>query len=102
MVYIFESVFGEMFETYEATFEVYVEDELTNKQTIQAPKQILMANFLQTAKQIKDDQRPIKLKMIVPVIIWDEFEQKQKILNNEILISNNAMDLYEEKKGNKE
>ena len=34
-----------MFETYEVTFEIYIEDKLINKQTMQAPKEILMANF---------------------------------------------------------
>lgn len=85
-----------MFETYDVTFEVYIEDKLINKQTMQAPKQILIANFVQTAKQIKNDQRAIKLKMIVPNVIWDEFEQKQKILNNEVELGNDAMVIWEE------
>lgn len=87
-----------MFETYEVTFEIYVEDKLTNKQTMQAPKEILMANFLQTAKQIQNDQRPIKIKMIVSDIIWDKFENKQKVLNNEVSASNNPMVAWEENK----
>jgi hypothetical protein len=85
-----------MFETYEVTFEVYVEDKLNNKQTMQAPKEILTANFLQTAQQIQRDKRPIKFKMIVPNIIWDEFEGKQKILNNGLEYSNDAMVIWEE------
>lgn len=87
---------------YEVIFEVYIEDRLTNRQQMQAPKDMLIMNFIETAKQIKNDQRPIKIKMIRPYIIWDEFEKQQKVLNNEIMINNNAMDLYEEKKGNKE
>lgn len=80
-----------MFETYDVIFEVYIEDKLTNRQQIQAPKEMLIANFLQTAKQIQANRRPIKLKMIKPEIIWDSIEQKQKVLNNEIALSNNAM-----------
>ena len=87
-----------MFETYEATFEIYIEDKLVNKQTMQAPKEILIANFLQTARQIRNDQRPMKIKIIVPDIIWDNFENKQKILNNEVAASNDAMVAWEEKK----
>jgi hypothetical protein len=34
--------------------------------------------------------------MIVPNIIWDDFEQKQKVLNNEIELSNSAMVTWEE------
>ena len=87
-----------MFEPYEVVFEVYIEDELTNRQQMQAPKEMLIANFLQTAKQIQNDRRPIKIKMIRPEIIWDNIEQKQKVLNNEIELSNNAMVVWEENK----
>jgi hypothetical protein len=40
----------DMLEMYEVTFEVYIEDKLTNRQTMQAPKEILISNFMQTAK----------------------------------------------------
>lgn len=91
---------GDMFTTYEVTFEVYIEDKLTNKQTMEAPKEMLIANFLQTAQQIQNDRRPIKVKMIRPDIIWDNFEQKQKILYNEISVSNPAMIDWEERNKN--
>ncbi len=80
---------------HEVTFEVYIEDKLTNRQQMQAPKEMLITNFLQTAKQIQNDKRPIKIKMIKPEVIWDSFEQKQKVLNNEIELSNNAMTAWE-------
>lgn len=83
-----------MFEMHNVIFEVYIEDKLTNRQQLQAPKEMLIANFLQTAKQIQNDRRPIKLKMIRPEVIWDNYEQKQKTLNNEIELSNNAMDAW--------
>ena len=75
-----------------------IEDKLVKKQMMQAPKEILIANFLQTAKQIENDQRPIKIKMVRPEVIWDNFENKEKVLNNEILVSNNAMMSWEENK----
>lgn len=90
-----------MFETYDAIFEIYIEDKLNNRQQMQAPKEMLIANFVQTAKQIKTDKRPIKVKMIVPNIIWDNFEQKQKTLNNSVEISNDAMSAWEENRGEK-
>jgi hypothetical protein len=40
----------------------------------------------------------MKIKMIVPNIIWDNFESKQKVLNNEVSFSNNAMISFEENK----
>ena len=81
---------------HEVIIEVYIEDKLTNRQQMHAPKELLIANFVQTAKQMKNDKRPIKLKMIRPEIIWDKFEQRQKVLNNEIELSNNAMIDWEE------
>jgi hypothetical protein len=85
-----------MLEMHNVIFEVYIEDKLTNRQQMQAPKEMLIANFLQTAKQIQNDQRPIKIKMIKQETIWDNFEQEQKVLNNEIELSNNAMITWEE------
>ena len=87
---------GDMFETYEVTFEVYVEDKLNNRQTMQAPKEIIITNFLQTAQQIQKDKRPIRFKMIRQDVIWDEFEKKQKVLNNSVEYSNDAMVIWEE------
>lgn len=64
---------------------------------MQAPKEVLIMNFIQTAEQMKNDQRPIKFKMIRPELIWDEFEQKQKVLNNEIELSNAAWIAWQNK-----
>ena len=87
---------NDAFEIYEVVFEIYIEDKLVNRQTSQAPKEMLIAQFIQTAKQIRNDKRPIKIKMIVPDVIWDRFENKQKILNNEVSASNDAMISWEE------
>lgn len=84
-----------MLDIHEVIFEVYVEDKLTNRQQMKAPKDMLIANFVETAKQIKNDQRPIKIKMIKPYTIWDEFEKQHKTLNNEVSLNNSAMDLWE-------
>lgn len=86
-----------MFEMYEVIIEVYIEDKLTNRQHMKAPKDMLIANFVNTAKQMRNDQRPIKLKMIRPEVIWDNFEQKQKTINNELALSNDAMVAWEER-----
>lgn len=93
-------MFGDMFEMHQVTFEIYIEDKLTNRQTMQAPKEMLITNFLQTVKQLSNDKRPIKIKMLRPEIIWDNFENKQKTLTNEIEFSNNAMIAWEEDKKN--
>lgn len=59
------NIFGN-FEAYECDIETYIEDKLVNKQTIQSPKEIIMMNFLQLINQIKDDKRPLKIKMTRP------------------------------------
>lgn len=88
---MFGNIFGDL---YEVTFEVYVEDKLTNRQSMQAPKEMIMINFVQTAKQIQNDQRPIMLKLSRPEVIWDNFENKEKVLNCTIELSNRAMDAW--------
>ena len=87
-----------MFETYVVDFEIYIGDKLVQKQRIEAPEEMLKINFIQTAEQIANDSRPMKVKMIVPNIIWDNFENKEKVLNNEVEFSNNAMIAWEEDK----
>ena len=80
-----------MLEIYEVTLEIYIKDKLIKQQTMQAPKEFLIANFMQTVNQIIEDVRPIKIKMSRPETIWDNFENKQRVLTNEIIFSNNAM-----------
>lgn len=88
----------DMLEMHEVAFEVYIEDKLVNKQIMQAPKEMLMANFIQTVNQIGNDKRPMKIRMTKPEVIWDIFENKQKVLENEVAFSNNAMIAWEESK----
>ena len=90
-------MFGSIFEEFEAfnvTLELYIEDKVVNRQSMQAPKQILIMNFLQTAEQIGKDNRPMKLRMCRPEVVWTR-DNKEKILNNEVSFSNNAMMAWE-------
>lgn len=80
-------------DTHEVVFEVYIGNQLTNKQRMQAPKEMIMINFLQTVEQIKNDTRPIKIKMVKQDIIYDRFENKQKIIENYIEFMNDAMEV---------
>lgn len=91
MMHIFDAL-----EMYEATFEVYLEDRIIHNQRQQAPKEMLMMQFVQLFQQIMNDKRPMKLKMVVPQVIWDNFENKQKTLYNDTTYSNNAMVAWEE------
>lgn len=85
-----------IFDIFEVTFEVYIEDKMVGKQVMQAPKEMLMANFLQVMEQMGHDKRPMKLRMYRPEVIWDNFEQSEKTINNEVSFSNNAMLAWEE------
>lgn len=90
------NIFGNIFETHEVTFETYIEDKLNSRQTIEAPEEIIILNFIKNAEKIKSyNKTPLKMKMIKQVVIWDDFEQKQKMLNNEIELSNDAMVAWE-------
>lgn len=88
-------MFESMFDIQEVVFEVWNEDKLINKQIMQAPKDMIIINFVQTAKQIKNDSRPIKLKMSRQEVIWDNFENKEKILDCFVSVSNHAMEAWE-------
>lgn len=91
------NIFGG-FESYQVTFEIYIGNQLANKQTMQAPKEMLMVNFIQTAEQIGNDKRPMKLRMTRPNIVWDDIENKEKTIQHEISFSNNAMIAFEKDK----
>lgn len=87
------------FEIYDVEIEIYLEDKVVQKQRAQAPKEMLMVTFMQTAQQIAQDKRPMKIRMTRPYIIYDNFEDKQKTLTNEVSFSNNAMIAFEEAYG---
>ena len=85
-----------MFEIYTVTFEIYIEDKVARRQTMQLPKGLLMGNFIQTVNQIARDNRPMKIRMSRQDVIWDEFENKQKSIENEVIFGNSAMIAWEE------
>ena len=90
-------VIRDIFEMEEVIFEVYIEDRLIQRQSMQAPKEILMVNFVQTAKQIGNDNKPMRIRMTRPNTIYDNFEKKFKELNNEIEFMNNAWLAWDER-----
>lgn len=89
------NLFGD---TYEVDYEIYVGEQLVQKQKMKAPQEILMINFMQAAQQVSGDGKPIKIKMLRQETIWDSFEKKEKVLNNEIEFSNNVMVAWEKDK----
>ena len=96
---MFGSIFGELFEV---NLEVYLEDNVVGRQTMQAPKEMLMINFIQNADQMGKDSRPMKLRMYRPDTIWDRFENQEKPFIHEVEFLNNAMIAWQEDKKYKE
>lgn len=82
----------DMFEPYEVSIEIFIEDKLVNKQRMQAPKEMLMMSFIQNAQQFGKDPRPIKMVMIRSEPFWDNFEKKE----SEAAFCNNARIAWEE------
>ena len=90
--------FGDAFEVYEVDLELYLEDKMVNRQKISAPKEMIMVSFVQTMNQVANDKRPMKIRMTRPEVIWDNFDNTQRVLTNEVSFSNNAMAAFEESK----
>ena len=85
-------MFGFDFGMYEVIFEVYMGDQLTSRQKMQALKEMLMLTFIDTVNKIKNDKRPMKVKMIRQEVVYDKTEKKQKTMENYVEFRNNAMD----------
>ena len=84
-----------MLEIFEVIFEIYIGNQLVSRQIMQAPKEVLKVHFINTANQFKDDERPIKIKMIREKFIWDKFNKVEKQINNYVEIINRAMEMFE-------
>ena len=73
---------------HEAILEVYLGDKLIQKQSMSAPHMILKSQFMNLVEQVANDDRPIRIKMIKPETIFDQFEQKNKVLYNYVEFNN--------------
>lgn len=98
---MFFSNIGSMFETYNVTLEVYIGKQIANKQSLEAPKEIIITNFMQLAQQIGQDTRPMKIIISRPETIWNNIRQEQKSLMHEVAFLNNAMIAFEEENSKK-
>ena len=80
---------NQMAEVYEVEITAYLADKLIHQQRLQAPKPFIELKFTQLMEQVAYDNRPLKVKLSRNEIIWDNFEQKQKIIPNYIEFKNN-------------
>lgn len=73
---------------YEVKLEVYHDSVLVQKQTLAAPKEIIMMQFLNLTKQIRNTNEKYKIKLIRSELIWIPWDNQRKILENCIEIQN--------------
>lgn len=79
-------------ETYQVIIETYLGTECIQRQQLNAPEGILKAQFMGLMQQIAQENRPMCVKMIVPEVIWDDIEKKQKVLENYVEFRNKWME----------
>lgn len=75
-------------ELFEVFFEILIDEKLVQKQRMTAPADIIIENFMNTARQIKHDPRHIKFRMLRPELIWDQIDREHRVLENCIEIQN--------------
>ena len=64
-------------ETYKVTFNIYVGTQLTQSQTIEAPRQMIEMQFRQVCQQVANTGQPMKAEMVRYENGWDS-ENKPK------------------------
>lgn len=79
-------------ETYQVIIEIYIGTQCIQRQSLSAPEQFLKMQFIGLAQQIAQENRPMRVKMIVPEVIWDDIEKKQKVLENYVEFRNKLME----------
>lgn len=75
-------------EIFKVKFEIYHNNKLVQQQVIEAPQEIIIMQFLNYAKQIRNSIEKFKIKLIRPELIWIPWENKHKTLENCIEIQN--------------
>lgn len=63
-------------QTFDVIFTVYLGEQPIRRWQMVAPQEFIIMKFLQTVQQIASQSQPMK----VVEVIWDQFEQKQKII----------------------
>ena len=72
----------EEFET--VIYEVWLGDELIHRKQMRAPEDMLKMMFMDYVQRCAVCHEPMHLRMSGQEVIWDEFEQQQKVLPKRI------------------
>ena len=66
-------------QTFDVMFTVYLGEQPIRRWQMVAPQEFIIMKFLQTVQQIASQSQPMKVVVARDEVIWDQFEQKQKI-----------------------
>lgn len=67
-------------QTFDVMFTVYFGEQPIRRWQMVAPQEFIIMKFLQTVQQIVSQSQPMKVIVSRDEVIWDQFEQKQKII----------------------
>lgn len=67
-------------QTFDVIFAVYLGEQPIRRWQMVAPQEFIIMKFLQTVQQIASQNQPMKVVVSRDEVIWDQFEQKQKII----------------------
>ena len=65
-------------------YEIWLGNELIHREQVRAPEDMLKMMFLNYVQQMAGRHEPMHLRMSGQEVIWDEFEQRQKVLPKRI------------------
>lgn len=67
-------------DTFDVIFTIYLGNQVIEQWRMQAPRPFIEAQFIQTVQQIASQKQPMKVVVSREEVIWDQFEQKHKVL----------------------
>lgn len=85
----FDFDFGEI---YQVIIETYIGTKCIQRQSLNAPEQVLKMQFIGLMQQVAQENRPMRVKMIASDVIWDDIDKKQKVLENYVEFRNKLME----------
>ena len=85
-------MFFDFGEIYQVIIETYIGNQCVQRQSLNATEEVLKMQFMGLTQQIAQENIPMRVKMIVPEVIWDEINKEQKVLNNYVEFRNKLME----------
>lgn len=87
---------NEQMDIFICTFDVEVNNQ-RQRETMQAPRMMLEHRFMSLVQQAAQSPTPIKIKMSIPVYIYDESNNEEIERESSVTFTNNAyIDKYGE------